>query len=226
MPGSKLLGYGCKPPRNQSHVPVAGFFYCIFVVRVLSKNIALQESSRHRNTIFSHDRKELRMERRVYGLTFVLLLVGFFASAAHGVVEEVAPPPMTEGLFPCSNCHASMETNRTKRELKEEHTDIKLHHAETMRWCLDCHDAKNRDKLRLYNNELIDFKESYRLCGECHGNLYKSWRVGIHGKRTGSFAGAGKRTYYLCASCHDPHAPKFKSLKPEPPPDRPRGKPL
>ena len=163
------------------------------------------------------------MERRVYGLTFVLLLIGFFVSATYAVVEEVAPPPMTEGLFPCSNCHASMETNRTKRELKEEHTDIKLHHAETMRWCLDCHDAKNRDKLRLYNNELIDFKESYRLCGECHGNLYKSWRVGIHGKRTGYFAGTGKRTYYLCASCHDPHAPKFKPLKPEPPPDRPWG---
>jgi uncharacterized CHY-type Zn-finger protein len=163
------------------------------------------------------------MGPRGYGLTFVLLLAVFFVSAAYGVEEEVAPPPMTEGLFPCSSCHASMETDRTKRALEDEHTDIKLHHAETMRWCLDCHDAENRDRLRLYNGELIDFKESHRLCGECHGNLYKSWKVGIHGKRTGYFAGTGKRTYYLCASCHDPHAPKFKPLKPEPPPDRPLG---
>ena len=28
----------------------------------------------------------------------------------------------------------------------------------------------------------------------------------------------GKRTYFLCAHCHDPHDPKFKPLKPEPPP--------
>jgi uncharacterized CHY-type Zn-finger protein len=120
-----------------------------------------------------------------------------------------------------------METNRKKRELKEEHTQIKLHHAETMRWCLDCHDVKNRDKLRLYNGELIKFTESYKLCGECHGPQYRDWRAGIHGKRTGYFMGSGKRTYFLCAHCHDPHEPKFKPIKPElppvPPTDRKHG---
>jgi hypothetical protein len=25
----------------------------------------------------------------------------------------------------------------------------------------------------------------------------------------------------LCAHCHDPHAPKYKKIKPEPPPERP-----
>jgi hypothetical protein len=163
------------------------------------------------------------MRPKTHVLTFVLLLGAFFVSTAYAVVDEVTPPPMTEGLYPCSNCHASMEVNRKKRELKDEHVDIKLHHAESMRWCLDCHDPKNRDKLRLYNGELIDFKESYRLCGECHGNIYRDWRAGIHGKRTGYFVGSGKRTYYLCASCHNPHEPKFQPLKPEPPPDRPQG---
>jgi len=37
-------------------------------------------------------------------------------------------------------------------------------------------------------------------------------------KKNGYFAGSGKRTYFLCAHCHDPHDPKFKPLKPEPPP--------
>ncbi len=111
------------------------------------------------------------MQRTVYSAVFLLFLGVCFASSARGIGEEfpVAPPPMTEGMFPCSNCHASMEVSAKKRELKEEHTNIKLHHAETMRWCLDCHNAKNRDKLRLYNGELINFTESYRLCGECHG---------------------------------------------------------
>ena len=77
-----------------------------------------------------------------YAAVTSLFLLFFFASSALAVVEEYTPPPMTEGMYPCSNCHASMEVNRKKRELKEEHTDIKLHHAETMRWCLDCHDAE------------------------------------------------------------------------------------
>jgi formate-dependent nitrite reductase cytochrome c552 subunit len=40
----------------------------------------------------------------------------------------------------------------------------------------------------------------------------------------GYFAGPGKRIYYLCANCHNPHDPKFKPLKPEPPPYRPQDK--
>jgi len=166
---------------------------------------------------FSPNRRKL-----TYVIVLLILLGAYFTSMAAGVQEEfpVSPPPMTEGIFPCSNCHASMEVNRNKRELKDEHTDIRLHHAETMRWCLDCHDAKDRDKLRLYNGELISFKESYRLCGECHGNVYRDWKAGIHGKRTGYFAG-GKRTYLLCAHCHNPHDPEYRPIKPEPPPVKP-----
>jgi len=155
---------------------------------------------------------------------FIVFLVGIgFIPFALGVNQEfpVYPPPFTEGIYPCSGCHASTEVNGKKRELKEEHANLRLHHAETMRWCLDCHDAKNRDKLRLYNGELISFTESHRLCGECHGNLYRSWKAGIHGKRIGFFSSSGKRTYYLCAHCHDPHEPKLKPMKPEPPPVRP-----
>jgi len=151
-------------------------------------------------------------------LIFLFLLLSF--ANAGGEEFPVPPPPLTPGVYPCSQCHAFMEVNRKKRELKEEHTEIKLKHAETMRWCLDCHDARNRDKLRLYNGELINFTESYRLCGECHGNVYRDWRAGIHGKRTGYFAG-GKRTYLLCAHCHDPHDPAYRPIKPEPPPLKP-----
>ena len=167
------------------------------------------------------------MKKKTKAIALGIFFLGFcFTSSANASSEEfpVAPPPMTEGMFPCSNCHATMEVNRKKRVFKEEHVDIKLHHAETMRWCLDCHDAKYRDKLRLFNGEVINFTESYRLCGECHGPQYRDWRAGIHGKRTGYFMGSGKRTYYLCAHCHDPHEPKFKPIKPEPPPVLPMDK--
>jgi hypothetical protein len=131
----------------------------------------------------------------------------------------VPSPPLTPGIFPCSNCHAGMTVNTRKRELQAEHTTIKLHHAENVRWCLDCHSAGNRDKLRLMNGEKINFSESYLLCGQCHGNIYRDWKVGIHGKRTGYFN--GPKTYFLCVNCHNPHDPQFKPIKPEPPPYRP-----
>ena len=49
------------------------------------------------------------------------------------------------------------------------HTDIVLKHDEEHRWCLDCHDADDRDLLHLASGERVPFDESYRLCGQCHG---------------------------------------------------------
>jgi len=131
----------------------------------------------------------------------------------------VPRPPFTEGIFPCSQCHTYMKPNPQRRSLTEYHTEIVLHHAEGQRWCTDCHNLLNRDKLRLVSGELIDFTESYRLCGQCHGDKFRDWKVGIHGKRTGNWN--GDKQYLLCVHCHNPHDPKFKALKPLPPPVRP-----
>lgn len=163
------------------------------------------------------------MQIFIIGLMFCLILNNLPLVFSKEIHEEfpVPPPPLSEGIYPCSQCHASMELNSQKRILKDEHTNIQLQHAETMRWCLDCHHSKNRDKLKLYNGELIDFSKSYLLCGECHGNVFRDWKAGIHGKRQGYFAG-GKRTYLLCVHCHDAHSPKPKPIKPEPPPFPPK----
>ena len=131
----------------------------------------------------------------------------------------VPTPPFTPGIFPCSECHKEMKPNPTRRELKEEHTNIVLNHAQGQRWCLDCHDVPNRDKLHLVSGEKIGFEESYRLCGQCHGDKYRDWKVGVHGKRTGMWN--GEKQYLLCVHCHNPHDPGFKPLAPMPPPVRP-----
>ncbi len=131
----------------------------------------------------------------------------------------VPPPPFSEDIFPCSNCHEDMEVDRTRRELTEEHTNIKLTHAAGQRWCLDCHDAENRDLLHLVSGEKIPFTKSYRLCGQCHGDKFRDWKAGVHGKRTGLWD--GQKQYLLCAHCHNPHSPRFKPLVPLPPPKRP-----
>ena len=187
-----------------------------------------------------------------------LVLVALAASpaAASGAAGQVAPPPasqgaeplfqansppFSEGIFPCSSCHDPKDkVNTARRELQFHNgpgePDAVLHHGPD-RWCLDCHDAQNRDMLRLASGHLIPFTESYLLCAQCHGDKYRDWKVGIHGKRIGMWNGA--KTYFLCVNCHNPHTPRWKGvddrvvdgkrvvsptlqlLRPEPPPFRP-----
>ncbi len=165
---------------------------------------------------------------RYAGLSLLLLLgASAFASEQpkHGAQSapegiQVPKPPFSEGVFPCTGCHdgKQMKVDTKRRELGM-HTEIVLHHGPESRWCLDCHDANSRDYLHLASGEKVPFTESYRLCGQCHGDKLRDWRVGIHGKRTGSWN--GQKQYLLCVHCHDPHSPHFKPLKPMPPPTRP-----
>ncbi len=131
----------------------------------------------------------------------------------------VPPPPFSEGMWPCTRCHETLPDNFVKRKLVKEHTNIVLDHGPREKWCFSCHIQKHRAKLRLASGATVRFDESYKLCGQCHGPKLRDWRVGVHGKRTGSWN--GEKQYLLCAHCHDPHSPRFKPLKPKPPPIRP-----
>jgi cytochrome c553 len=130
------------------------------------------------------------------------------------------PPPFSEGIFPCSQCHEKAG-DPTPRQLAF-HDEIQegFKHGPPSRWCLDCHDNVKRDFLHLINGKQVPFTESYELCGQCHGDKYRDWRVGVHGKRVGMWN--GQKTYFLCVNCHNPHNPRFKALKPEPPPIPPQ----
>jgi len=133
--------------------------------------------------------------------------------ATPGARVEVPPPPFSDGIFPCSNCHnKTMPPNRTRRVLRDFHTDIDLKHDAEHRWCLDCHDAENRDQLHLASGEPVQFEESYRMCGQCHGEKYRDWRAGVHGRRVGQWN--GPKQYLLCVHCHSPHQPHFKPMAP------------
>jgi len=127
------------------------------------------------------------------------------------VLVEAKPPPFSEGIFPCMDCHEDQK-DPTRRELgfHEEQQSVFDHDAEH-RWCLDCHDLVNRNVLRLASGAAVPFTESYRLCGQCHGDKFRDWRLGIHGRRVGMWDGA--KTYLLCVSCHNPHSPAFKGVK-------------
>jgi len=128
----------------------------------------------------------------------------------------VPPPTISERKFPCMQCHDNWSTKTSKRQLKMNHADVVLKHDEKQRWCLDCHDAQNRNQLRLLNQDRIDFDRSYDLCGQCHGTIFRDWQAGVHGKRIGNWNGT--KLYRLCVHCHDPHQPTYAPVKPEPKP--------
>ncbi len=139
------------------------------------------------------------------------------------IVKELNPPNKLT-LFPCSECHnQDLLPDPKRRELGEPHDETPgkfMNHDSENRWCLDCHDKNNRDKLRLINGLPVNFNEYYRLCEQCHRRVYREWKMGVHGKRTGRWD--GEKQYTHCAQCHNPHDPPFKPLKPEPPPRKPK----
>ena len=147
-------------------------------------------------------------------------LVGLEDADGQALFPVPAPPFSDPDIFPCLFCHADLEPDDERRELTMFHEEILLRHDEEHRWCLDCHDRDDRDHLRLASGELVEFTESYRLCGQCHGTQYRDWRAGIHGLRTGYWD--GPKRYLLCVHCHDPHTPRFEQMVPLPPPLRPQ----
>jgi len=135
-----------------------------------------------------------------------------------GELVAVARPPFSDDIFPCSECHAETDVVDRTRRVVDFHDTVHFTHDAENRWCLDCHDAQNRDKLKLADGRLLDFTESYTLCAQCHGTKFRDWKAGEHGRRTGSWSGT--KQYLLCVHCHDPHSPKFKEVEPLPPPLR------
>ena len=134
----------------------------------------------------------------------------------------------------CKSCHDGEIVpfpKSKKPRLIEMHQDIvenslKLMHGRGAMWCLDCHSATNRNKLIDRHGNEISFNQPQKLCGSCHGENYIDWREGIHGKRIGSWKTGGKKRWWVCTECHNPHTvqtARFNRLKPEPPPPLPRG---
>ena len=150
--------------------------------------------------------------------------------------EEAVVKPRTKQLkwfMPCTNCHNGEMVpypKDKKPRLITMHTDIvensmSLQHGRGAIWCLDCHNARNRDKLINHKGEEISFNQPQRLCGKCHGQIYGDWRLGIHGKRIGMWNKGAKKRWWVCTECHNPHmvqVKRFEPVKPEPKPHYPR----
>jgi hypothetical protein len=155
---------------------------------------------------------------------------------ANAVVKPRTPQLMYYNMGPngCETCHDGKTVpypKNKKPRLIGMHQDIvnnslELMHGRGAIWCLDCHSAKHRNKLIDREGNEFSFNQPQKLCGSCHGENYIDWRAGIHGKRIGSWKTGGKKRWWVCTECHNPHTvqiERFNPLQPEPPPPLPRG---
>lgn len=134
----------------------------------------------------------------------------------------------------CALCHDGKIVKFPKDKkprLLNAHQDIvtnsmQLMHGRAALWCLDCHNPTNRNRLIDHFGGEVSFNQPQRLCGKCHGEVYADWRMGIHGKRIGMWTPGGKKRWWVCTECHNPHlvqVNRFQPIKPEPAPHLPKG---
>jgi uncharacterized CHY-type Zn-finger protein len=139
--------------------------------------------------------------------------------AAFAAVE---PRQQALPTYPCSSCHEELERRPERRKLVEFHTvrNQEFNHGDTEYWCYQCHSSENIDRLVVIaSGRFVTFDEAYVLCGSCHGDKLRDWKAAVHGKTMGNWK--GKQVRRSCTGCHNPHKPRFGSLRPEAPPIRP-----
>ena len=122
----------------------------------------------------------------------------------------------------CLSCHAIKPANgfaTIGTPLQDFHQSLVGRHAQLT--CISCHDPDSGyDSLRLADGRKIPFTQSMRLCAQCHGTQYRDYQNGAHGGMAGYWdLSRGSRVRQHCMVCHDPHAPKYPSVKPAPGPN-------
>ncbi len=151
----------------------------------------------------------------------ILLLVYGVGLRVHVVMAEDIITDRTKQLefYPCSKCHANVDKNSIV-DKESSHHKISINHMTQYNKCGLCHGDPVSNQLTLIGGGMITFKQSYKVCQQCHGEKGRDWELGIHGKFSGKWNGL--RSKYTCTDCHDPHDPKYGPDRPLPPPKFPK----
>jgi formate-dependent nitrite reductase cytochrome c552 subunit len=150
------------------------------------------------------------------------------AATLHPVaVRKPAGPPVVKAGYTddkgrpvtiaCATCHATKDPNpqaRLGEDLKLFHQGLKGAHGNLA--CVSCHNPGDKyDSLRLADGRPLPYAEVMQLCAQCHGPQYRDYQHGAHGGMTGHWdLTKGGRVRNNCIDCHDPHAPKYPTVRP------------
>ena len=149
-------------------------------------------------------------------------------AALHPVVirepAELTTLAMRDGApgTPCATCHSlpgiTPEVRATSAgEVGGPHAGLRFEHGSNT--CGSCHDAGDPTSLRLADGRVLAMREAMTLCAQCHGTQYRDYQHGAHGGMRGYWdRTVGPRERNHCIDCHDPHAPRYPSFLPMPPP--------
>ena len=120
----------------------------------------------------------------------------------------------------CTTCHTTrkpLALNRDSDDLDIFHQGLEVQHGNLT--CLSCHNRDNYDTLKLSDGTPVHFKDTMKLCGQCHGPQYRDYTNGSHGGMNGYWdLSRGPRTRNACTVCHDAHAPAYPQFMPVFPP--------
>ncbi len=138
---------------------------------------------------------------------------------------KVVVAAKTKGLtyYPCDQCHrpggAADAVAKGVGPGRHAHAFIRLKHMPNAQ-CQTCHDVTDPGQLRLAAGLTFALEQTEKLCAQCHSGQVADWQVGIHGKQLGNWQTEIHR--YGCTQCHDPHHPRFGTMRALPPPAFPR----
>ena len=130
-------------------------------------------------------------------------------------LSEVDPQGRS-GQIACSSCHSVRKANfatKTPADLDQFHQNMQMAHGTLS--CYSCHNPSDADTLRLADSTTVEYPDVMTLCAQCHGTQARDYEHGAHGGMNGYWdLSRGPRTRNNCIDCHDPHVPKFPSMKP------------
>lgn len=117
----------------------------------------------------------------------------------------------------CATCHTTKEPNVQARlgvDLPTFHQGLQGAHGNLA--CVSCHNpSEGYGSLRLADGKAVPHQEVMQLCAQCHGPQSRDYLHGAHGGMTGYWdLSKGGRVRNTCIDCHDPHAPKYPTVRP------------
>lgn len=129
---------------------------------------------------------------------------------------EFADPQGRGQDVACSTCHSVRPANlanKTPADLDQFHQKMEFAHGKLS--CYSCHNPDDADTLRLADATPVTYPDVMTLCAQCHGPQARDFEHGAHGGMNGHWdLRRGNRTRNNCIDCHDPHVPKFPSMRP------------
>ena len=143
-----------------------------------------------------------------------------FAGESHITLKE---HPLPARANECKLCHMAKQSQfiSKKNRTHLEHAQIEAKHGRKILACNYCHDKNNHNLLASRTDFPASFANPSPVCQQCHAEIFRDWKAGIHGKRTGGWTG-NERVQFHCIECHDPHSVKFKAMEAKPAPQRPK----